>query len=63
MHATLSAREWEIVRLVRNGYTNREIGEILGISHRTVTNHLYNIYRKIDVRNRVELMNEVAAGE
>ena len=63
MHATLSAREWEIVGLVRNGYTNPEIGEMLGISPRTVTNHLYNIYRKIDVRNRVELINEVAAGE
>ena len=63
MHEALSAREREIVGLVRNGYTNPEIGEMLGISPRTVTNHLYNIYRKIDVRNRVELINEVAAGE
>jgi DNA-binding CsgD family transcriptional regulator len=59
----LSERELEIVSMVKNGYTNREIAELLGISPRTVTNHLYNIYKKIDVRNRVELINEVAAEE
>jgi DNA-binding CsgD family transcriptional regulator len=56
----LSGRELDVVCMVKNGYTNKEIAELLHISPRTVTNHLYNIYRKVNVRNRVELVNQVA---
>lgn len=40
-----------------NGDSNREIGENLFILPKTVENHLYSIYQKTDVRNRVQLVN------
>jgi DNA-binding CsgD family transcriptional regulator len=55
----LSLREREIAALVANGYTNNEIGTILSISGKTVTNHLYHMYRKLEVKNRVELIAEL----
>jgi DNA-binding CsgD family transcriptional regulator len=55
----LSEREAEIAKLVGNGYTNREIAEILKITPHTVRNHLYHIYQKLGVRNRVELLNDI----
>ncbi len=55
----LSPREQEIAVLAGKGYTNKEIGALLHISPRTVTNHLYHIYQKFGVRNRVELKIEV----
>jgi DNA-binding CsgD family transcriptional regulator len=59
--AGLSQREWDIVELVTKGYTNREVGELLSISRKTVTNHLYHIYKKVGVKNRVELLAELNA--
>lgn len=53
----LSPREIEIVQAAMNGDSNKEIGEKLFISPKTVENHLYNIYQKTDVRNRVQLVN------
>ncbi len=53
----ISAREQEIVHLVCRGKTNREISDLLYISIQTVKDHNTSIYRKIGVRNRVELTN------
>jgi DNA-binding NarL/FixJ family response regulator len=50
----LSRREEEILRLLANGLTDREIGEALTISTRTVETHVSNILRKLDARNRAE---------
>jgi DNA-binding NarL/FixJ family response regulator len=50
--AGLSAREIEVLRLVAQGRTNREIAETLVISEKTVARHLTNIFTKIDVANR-----------
>jgi DNA-binding CsgD family transcriptional regulator len=50
--AGLSAREVEVLRLVAQGKTNREIAATLVISERTVANHLSHIFDKIDVDNR-----------
>lgn len=55
----LSKREWEVVDLLSKGYTNREIAELLAISSKTVTNHLYHIFRKLEVTNRVQLLAEL----
>lgn len=55
----VSRREQEIIRLVCTGKSNREIEILLFISLKTVKFHLYNIYRKLGVRNRVELVNLV----
>jgi DNA-binding CsgD family transcriptional regulator len=48
----LSRREIEVLRLLANGRTNREIASELGISERTVDRHVSNIYAKLDVATR-----------
>jgi DNA-binding CsgD family transcriptional regulator len=48
----LSQREVEVLKLVAEGKTNKEIGALLGISARTVQVHTSNIYGKIRVGNR-----------
>jgi DNA-binding NarL/FixJ family response regulator len=50
--AGLTAREVEVLRLVAQGATNRDIASTLTISERTVNTHLTNIYNKIDAKNR-----------
>jgi DNA-binding CsgD family transcriptional regulator len=53
----LSQRELEVVSLLANGLTNKEIGEKLFISEYTVENHLRSIYRKMDVNNRTSVVH------
>ena len=53
----LSEREVEIAVLIARGRTNKEIGTELFISPGTVRTHVYNLYRKVGVGNRVELVN------
>ncbi len=48
----LSSREIEVLILVAEGLTNREIAERLGISGKTVTNHITHIFDKVDLENR-----------
>ena len=55
----ISPREIEVVSLVVSGRSNREIESELFISAETVKKHIYNIYRKVDVKNRVQLVNTV----
>lgn len=55
----LSDREIEIMEWVRKGKTNAEIGSILCISSYTVKNHLHQIFRKLDVYNRVQAVSKV----
>jgi ATP/maltotriose-dependent transcriptional regulator MalT len=56
----LTAREREIVELVADGRTNREVAEQLVLSAKTVEAHLRNIYAKLGVRSRVELTRRVS---
>jgi DNA-binding NarL/FixJ family response regulator len=51
----LSAREQEVVKLVAEGYTNKQIAETLVISEKTVERHRANILEKLGMRDRVEL--------
>ena len=48
----LTGRELEILRLVATGLSMKEVGERLGISPKTVDNHLQNLYPKIEVKTR-----------
>jgi len=50
----MSDREREVLRLIAEGLTDREIGEALVISPRTVGRHVGNILAKLGVRNRAE---------
>jgi DNA-binding CsgD family transcriptional regulator len=54
---SISERECEIIRLILQGNTEARNGDLLFISRRTVVNHVYSIYRKTGVRNRVQLIN------
>lgn len=53
----LSKRESEVLEQLCLGLSNRDIGEKLFISPRTVENHVYNLYRKCGVSRRLELCN------
>jgi transcriptional regulator EpsA len=55
----LSERETEIMDWVRKGKTNAEIGSILCISSYTVKNHLHQIFRKLDVYNRMQAVSKI----
>ena len=51
-HFGLTHRESEVLLWIAKGKSNRDIGEILGLSARTVTKHLEQIYVKLGVENR-----------
>jgi DNA-binding NarL/FixJ family response regulator len=50
--AGLTAREVEVLQLIANGLSNKEIAEALFLSAKTVSRHLSNIFTKIDVNSR-----------
>jgi DNA-binding CsgD family transcriptional regulator len=53
--AGLTRRENQVARLAANKLTDAEIARRLSISERTVGNHLYSIYRKLNINSRHEL--------
>ncbi len=53
---TLTPRETEILKLIVEGYTNRQVGEQLNISIRTVEGHRSNISDKLGLHSRVEFV-------
>lgn len=54
----LTDREIEVLEYLSEGYTNKRIAETLFISSFTVKRHIENIYRKLQVQNRVELADK-----
>jgi two-component system, NarL family, nitrate/nitrite response regulator NarL len=54
--ATLTPREQAIVRLAADNLRNQEIGQRLGISEGTVKVHLHNVYEKLGLSNRIDLL-------
>ena len=52
----LTRREQQVVSLLAEGLTNREIGDRLGLSRHTIKNYLLKIFDKVGVSNRVELL-------
>ncbi len=55
----LTAREKDIAKLVCEGQKYKTIGNTLYISERTVTKHVQNIFEKVEVSSKVELMNKL----
>jgi DNA-binding CsgD family transcriptional regulator len=53
----ISNREREIMELILQGKSNKEIEDVLFISYNTVKNHIYNLYQKLGVKSRGQLIN------
>ena len=53
----LTAREKEIIPLIIEGMSNKQIAGSLFISTKTVDNHIYNLYKKLEINSRFELLS------
>ena len=62
---SLTAQELQIVRMAAAGLTNREIGQRLYLSHRTIGSHLYRAFPKLGIAARSQLRDVLGdlAGE
>jgi DNA-binding NarL/FixJ family response regulator len=67
----LTARESEVLRLLAHGLTYTQVSDALGVSLHTVTSHVKNVYRKLDVHSargavwralELELLDAASAG-
>ncbi|MDL1909310.1 helix-turn-helix transcriptional regulator [Chloroflexi bacterium CFX6] len=54
MFPELTGREHEVLVLIAEGLSNREIAENLVISESTVENHIHHIYGKLDITKRAQ---------
>ena len=52
----LSPREQEVVKLIAEAHTNRQIADVLKVSEKTVESHRANVLQKLGMRDRVELV-------
>ncbi len=55
----LTKREREIATLISKGLSNKAIAHALFLSPETVKKHIYRIFQKLDVHNRVEMLNKL----
>jgi len=67
----LTCRESDVLRLLAQGHSYTQVGDALGVSLHTVTTHIKNVYRKLDVHSaraavwralELELLGEASAG-
>jgi DNA-binding CsgD family transcriptional regulator len=58
--AGLSPREFEIARLTCRGLSNKEIAQVLDISHHTVSTHMRRVFDKLRINRRAKLAAYVA---
>ncbi|MGZ5214315.1 MAG: LuxR C-terminal-related transcriptional regulator [Actinomycetota bacterium] len=61
VRASLTPREHEVLMLISQGLTMRQMANRLGISPRTVETHMSKLYRKLDVRTRVQAMSRAVS--
>ena len=59
----LTAQELQIAQLAAEGLSNREIGERLFLSHRTIGSHLYRIFPKLEITARAQLRDALPAAQ
>jgi len=55
---TLTGRELEVLRLACDGWSSKQLADILCCSKRTVDFHLHRIYRKLGVSNRIAAIRQ-----
>ena len=53
--ANLSQRELQVISLVAEGKSNKEIGRLLNLSEITIRNYVSNVLSKLQLRNRIEI--------
>jgi DNA-binding NarL/FixJ family response regulator len=58
----LTAQELQIAQLAATGLSNREMGQRLYLSHRTISTHLYRVFPKLGITSRAELGAALASG-
>lgn len=58
-HDRLFPRDLCIAQLAADGLTNREIGQVLSLSHRTVGSHLYLIFLKLGITSRTGALGAI----
>jgi DNA-binding CsgD family transcriptional regulator len=58
----ITEREKEIIILIQTGCSNNDISDKISISVSTVEKHINNIYRKLNIKNRVQLINFIQSG-
>ena len=61
VRATLTPREHEVLMLISRGLTMRQMANRLGISPRTVETHMAKLYRKLEVRTRVQAVSRAVS--
>ncbi len=61
IRASLTPREHEVLMLITQGLTMRQMAHRLGISPRTVETHMAKLYRKLDVRTRVQAVSRAVS--
>ncbi len=59
---TLTPRQREIIGLVANGKTNKEIAMVLGVSHNTIRVHIKRIMELLDAANRAHIVYKYYVG-
>jgi LuxR family maltose regulon positive regulatory protein len=55
----LTHKELEILKLIEDGLSNKEISEKLSVSLATVKTHINHIYSKLNTKNRVQTINKL----
>ena len=55
----LTKREQKVLELIADGYSNEQIAELMYISKNTVKSHIKNIYLKLDVKNRIQVIQKI----
>jgi len=55
---TLTQKEMDVLRLVADGFRNKEIADKLFNSEETIKKHIYNIFQKLNVKNRLSLVSK-----
>ena len=54
--STLTPREREVVKMIAEGNSAREIAGVLGLSVKTIEAHRFNLMRKLDIHNKAQLV-------